>query len=88
MTLNLKKKKKQQQQQQQKTGFLYVALAVLDFCKPGWLQTHSHRSCLLSAGIKGSRHHARLNIIFLNLNLMCTSARRPLFHVHTVPVGA
>ena len=41
-----------------KTGFLYVALAVLNsLCRPGWPRTHKPASfCLPGAGIKGMRY--------------------------------
>ena len=47
------------------TGFLCVALAVLEFYGPGWPRTQrSTCLCLLSAGIKDVHHHARLQINF------------------------
>jgi hypothetical protein len=44
------------------TGFLCIALAVLDsLCRPGWPRTQkSAYLCLPSAGIKGVRQHTRL----------------------------
>jgi hypothetical protein len=52
------------------TGFLCVALAVLELsslCRPGWPRTQKFAClCLPSAGIKGMRHHARLQSFFLN----------------------
>jgi hypothetical protein len=45
-----------------KTGFLCVALAVLNsLCRPGWPRTQKSTClCLPSAGIKGVCHHTRL----------------------------
>ena len=46
------------------TGFLCVALAVLELCRPGWPRTQKSAClCLSSAGIKDVRHHARLAIL-------------------------
>jgi hypothetical protein len=44
------------------TGFLCIALAVLDsLCRPGWPRTQKSTClCLPSAGTKGVRHHAGL----------------------------
>jgi hypothetical protein len=40
------------------TGFLCVALAVLELCGPGWPGTQKSTClCLPSAGIKGVCHH-------------------------------
>lgn len=44
-----------------KTGFLYVALPVLELCKPSWPQTQrSVCLCLPSAGIKSMHKHTQL----------------------------
>ena len=50
-----------------KTGFLCVALAVLNsLCRPGWPQTQKSTClCLPSAGVKGVRHHAWLSSVTL-----------------------
>jgi hypothetical protein len=57
------------------TGFLCVPLVVLELCRPSWPRTQKSAClclclclCLLSAGIKGVRHHirpARLFFFFL-----------------------
>ena len=40
------------------TGFLCVAVGVVELCIPGWPQTQkSSCLCLLTSGIKGVRHH-------------------------------
>jgi hypothetical protein len=48
------------------TGFLCIALYRLSwnsFCRPGWPWTQKSAClCLPSAGIKGVRHHARLDV--------------------------
>jgi hypothetical protein len=53
------------------TGFLCVALAVLDsLCGPGWPQTQrSACLCLPSAGIKGRCHHCLATLFFLRKRL-------------------
>jgi hypothetical protein len=55
------------------TGFLCIALAVLELslCRPGWPQTQrSACLCLPSAGIKGVLHHARLNFLKNEVDLI------------------
>jgi hypothetical protein len=49
------------------TGFLCIALAVLELTfRPGWPRTQKSAClCLPSAGIKGVRHHSRLQLLFL-----------------------
>jgi hypothetical protein len=47
------------------TGFLCVALAVLELCRPGWPRTRKSAClCLPSAGIKGVCHHRLACICF------------------------
>jgi hypothetical protein len=56
------------------TGFLCVALAVLDLlCRPGWPQTQKSAClCLPSAGIKGLCHHCPAkNSLFLIYFYLC-----------------
>jgi hypothetical protein len=49
------------------TGFLCIALAVLELCRPGWPRTQKSAClCLPSAGIKGMRHHCLAELSYSN----------------------
>jgi hypothetical protein len=50
------------------TGFLCVALAVLELTQTGWPRTQKYACLSLpSAGIKGVRHHCRAAVHYLDV---------------------
>ena len=67
------------------TGFLYIALAVLEsLCRSGWPRTQKSTClCLPSAGIKGVRHHCPAHIFIskqtIRLTLLLFSALEAFF---------
>ena len=69
------------------TGFLCVAMAVLELCRPGWPQTQKSAClCLTSAWTKGVRYHCPVCLFvclfFIELivsGLMTTDLAYPAF---------